>query len=276
MELMARVRAAERIVRLQKKLTEQNRALEAAMSRINVELTTTSQIQLSLLPQQLMEVPGYRFAAHYRPSNECSGDYYDLIALDGGRFGMIMADVSGHGTPAMVAMALTRSLVHLFAPEAASPADLLMRLNRLLYHQLPTSQYVTAFYAICEAATGHIVYSAAGHNPPLLMPGGGAEAEFLKHCEGFPLKLVTPDAEYENFEVRLDPGDALLLYTDGIPEAFNEAGDQFTTQRLKAAALEAARDSPEQILERVTGRLAEFLGEWPITDDVTMLGVCRK
>jgi phosphoserine phosphatase RsbU/P len=275
-ELMARVRAAGRIVRLQQTLREKNRELREVMARINQELETTSKIQLSLLPQQLMEVTGYRFAARYRPSSECSGDYYDLIGLAGGRFGMIMADVSGHGTPAMVAMALTRSLVHLFAPEAASPAELLTRLNRMLYAQLPTSQYVTAFYAVVDAATGGVTYSAAGHNPPLLLRRGGADAEFLKNCEGFPLKLVTPDAEYANFEFQLDAGDALLLYTDGIPEAFNGEGEQFLAQRLREAALEGPHDSPEHIVENVTRRLAEFLGDNPINDDVTMLAVCRE
>lgn len=274
-ELMARIRAGERIITLQRILTAKNRELEAAMKRIHQELEITSGIQRSLLPQVLPSVPGYTFAAHYRPSTECSGDYYDVIALGRGRFGVIMADVSGHGTPAMVAMALTRSLVHQLAPVAASPAEFLMRINRMLYDHLPTSQYVTAFCAVFDAASGEMKYSSAGHNPPLLLRAKARTAEYLEHCEGFPLKLVTPEAEYGNFTLRLEPGDALLLYTDGIPEACNDADELFGPERLSEAALGESPFTPTRLVESINGRLAEFIGGHPLRDDVSMLVVGR-
>jgi sigma-B regulation protein RsbU (phosphoserine phosphatase) len=275
-EVLARVRAAQRIITLRKELTAKNQALESAMHRIHRELNTMSAIQRSLLPQKLPRFPGYAFAAWYQPSAECSGDYYDVFDLGAGRIGLIMADVSGHGTPAMVAMALARSLMHHLAPSASGPADLLMRANRLLYDHLPTSQYLTAFYAICETATGRLRYSSAGHNPPLMLHANSGTADYLEHCEGFPLKLVTPDAEYEDHEVSLESGDTLLLYTDGIPEATNAAGDPFGPGQLAKTAAGASSGSPEELIETLRVRLDGFIEETPLDDDVTALALRRE
>ena len=199
-----------------------------------------------------------------------------MIRLSDSRFGFIMADVSGHGTPAMVAMAQTRSLVHLCATPDVSPAELLMKVNRLLYHHLPTNQFVTCFFGVCDIETGVVRYSSAGHNPPLLVRGASGEASYLENCEGFPLKLVTPDAKYADHEIRLEAGDALLLYTDGIPEGSNESHEQFDSERLKDAALERFGDDPEVILDGVMARLLEFTAGCPLNDDVSMLFIGRR
>lgn len=275
LELLARVRAAERIISLQRALARKNDELESALSRINRELASTSAIQRSLLPQKLPSIPGYAFAACYHPSTECSGDYYDVFELGGGRFGMIMADVSGHGTPAMVAMALARSLLHHLAPLAASPADLLTRANHMLYAHLPTSQYMTAFYAICDSSTGEVQYSSAGHNPPLLVNSSSLMADYLQHCEGFPLKLVTPDAQYENHSLQLNCGETLLLYTDGIPEARDAYDRMFDTHLLRRTALDAPTASPQHLLDHIIAVLNGFRGVVPLDDDVTMLALSR-
>lgn len=275
-ELMARVRAAERVVTLQRSLAEKNAALEAAMKRINHELEVTSQIQRALLPGSLLSVPGYEFASYYRPSTECSGDYYDLIELPGGKFGMIIADVSGHGTPAMVAMALVRSLVHLIAHQAESAASLLSQINRILFEHLPTRQFVTCFYAVCDIETGVVQYSSAGHNPPLLFNRKSGTTLFLPNCEGFPLKLVTPKAAYQNHTLQLEPGDLLLMYTDGIPETSNSTDDQFDDYRISRSALNAADPSPEGIIESIMTALVDFAQGCPLHDDVSMLLVGRN
>ncbi len=274
-EVLARVRAAQRIITLRKELTDKNQELEFAMRRINRELETVSAIQRSLLPQDLPRFPGFSFAAWYLPSTECSGDYYDVFDLGDGRFGVIMADVSGHGTPAMVAMALARSLMHHLAPEASGPAELLMRANKMLYRHLPTSQYLTAFYAICEIETGKLHYSSAGHNPPLMVRARTGEGEYLKNCEGFPLKLVTPDAEYEDHEVSMEQGDTLLLYTDGIPEACNPTSKPFGSRRLAEAAVGARSGSPQQLIDAVRDQLDAFIEGVACEDDVTMLALRR-
>jgi len=274
-ELMARVRAAERMVTLQRHLEAKNQELKKAMERIDSELDTLAQIQLSLLPQQLPSFPNYEFDAYYRPSTECSGDYYDVFKLSENRFGVVIADVSGHGTPAMVAMALARSLFHLFATTFSSPAELLAKINRELFSLLPTTQYLTAFYAVCDLRTGTIEYSSAGHNPPLLVDRRKGMTRYLDHCEGFPLKLISPEAQYENFAFRLEPGQSLLLYTDGIPEGSNEQLEFFDAERLSESALACDEDSPEGIVQCVIRDLLAFTGPVPWNDDVTMLLIKR-
>lgn len=275
-ELLARVRAAERIVWLQRRLEENNQQLERAIKRINEELSVTSEIQRSLLPQELLEVPGYSFAAYYRPSTECSGDYYDLFDLGNGKFGAIMADVSGHGTPAMVAMALARSIVHMLSPKVSSCAELLERLNKMLYEHLPTSQFMTTFYCVVDAKTGNFQYSSAGHNPPLLVRSKSGDADYLPNCEGFPIKLIKPDAEYQNYEGRLEENDSLLLYTDGIPEATNALSEQFDTERLSESVVGSRHLSPEMVLGAIMQRLIEFTGARAFHDDVTMMLITRS
>ncbi len=275
-ELMARLRAAERIVALQKTLEDKNLELNKAMDRINRELQVVSGIQLDLLPQELPEIADYEFAAYYRPSTECSGDYYDWFKLGEDRYGILMADVSGHGTPAMVAMALARGLYHLFAPKAESAAALQGEINRLMFKQLPTNQYLTSFYGVLDTRTGQFQYCSAGHNPPLLIRAGGAEAQYLTNCEGYPIKLIAPDAEYENFETTLGRGDSLLLYTDGIPEGANADFDQFESERLSQSAVEAASGTAEAVLENIIENLLEFTAGTALNDDVSMFLVRRS
>jgi sigma-B regulation protein RsbU (phosphoserine phosphatase) len=274
-ELMARLRAAERLVSLQKRLAEKNEQLSRTMWRLNDEMEATSQVQRALLPNELPRVAGYEFAAYYRPSTECSGDYYDAFDLGNGRFGAIMADVSGHGAPAMVAMALVRSFVHTLAREVASPAELLARVNAMLYEQLPTPQFVTAFYAECNPRDGVFRYSSAGQNPPLVVNAARGTTRFLPDCEGFPLKLVAADVSYDNHEFRLERGEALLLYTDGIPEAHDCDLQQFDSERMCEAALAGAVGGPEALLGEIVRRLNAFAGDAPFSDDVSMLLISR-
>lgn len=269
-ELTARLRAAERVLCLQRELDEKNQALQNALERINNELESTSAIQLSLLPQCLPQIPGYAFAAHYRPATQCSGDYYDLLPMSGGRFGMMIADVSGHGTPAMVAMAILRSLFHLLAPESETPADLLTAINRSLDAFLPTSQFITAFYAICNALSGEMLYSSAGHNPPLLLRRRNGSACFLENCRDFPLKLL-PDTQYENYRMQVQPGDAVLLYTDGITEGHNEKRERFGAERLLQSALAEMDNPPQAMLQGILHHLTAFTQGTLLGDDITML-----
>lgn len=274
-ELMARVRAAARIVQLQKKVEAKNAELRLAMDRINHELSVVAQIQRGLLPQKLQTVPGYEIGGYYRPSTECSGDYYDVIPLGSDRFGMLIADVSGHGTPAMVAMTLARSLFHLFAHEVENPAALLERVNSLLFRLLPTTQFITAFYAVCEVKTGQIRYSSAGHNPPLRVNSAKGTAEFLPKCEGFPLKLVSPDSQYENHRIQMAPGEALILYTDGVTEGFNAEMEMFDNDRLRDSALAAGSGTPDGVIQTIMEHLLAFTGSMPLNDDVSLMLIRR-
>lgn len=274
-ELMARLRAAERILRLQRELSQSNNRLQSALKRINAELEATSLIQRRLLPQALPEVPGYSFAAHYQPSTECSGDFYDLLLLKDGKLGIAIGDVSGHGTPAMVAMAVTHMLLHLEAEQAPDPATLLFNLNNKMFAHLPTDQYVTVFYGILDPVTGHFVYSSAGHNPPLLADYKTGQFDFLRGCEGFPIKLIAPNMAYDNHELDLAPSQHLVLYTDGLPEALNEQSLPFGSEGLVASIQQTEDRSPRGIMEKVLADLNQFMKGQQLEDDLSMLVISR-
>lgn len=274
-ELMARLRAVERVMRLQSQLRTSNEELTAANGRINKELQAISHIQRSLLPQSLPDVPGYKFAAHYQPSTECSGDFYDVVQLPDGRLGITIGDVSGHGAPAMVAMALVRMLFHLEAPYTSDPATLLSTINNLMCEHLPTGQFVTMFYGLLEPETGVLHYSSAGHNRPLCVGARDSSDFFLEGCEGFPIKLIGPDLAYHSHRITLAPGQSLLLYTDGLTEAFNPDGEQFEEIGLRAAAVESINLPPDRKIHHIMGKLNEFRRERECDDDLSVLVVSR-
>jgi sigma-B regulation protein RsbU (phosphoserine phosphatase) len=275
-ELMARLRAAGRIVRLQEHLNERNRELQLAMKRINQELQATSQIQRALLPGALPELPGYEFAAHYQPSTECSGDFYDFFDVPDGRLLVAIGDVSGHGAPAMVAMALAHTLLKIEAGRGNGPAQMLEAINALMFAHLPTVQYVTMFLGLLEAASGRLVYSSAGHNPPLWIDRGGQGVRFLEGCEGFPVKLVSPDAQYADHEIRLEQCQHLLLYTDGIIEAFNEGGEMYGSRRLLERCRSLSGCSSQAALDHVRADLVDHTAGRPLDDDLSMVVISRR
>ncbi len=275
LELMARLRAAERLMRLQGQLLRSNEELTQANGRINKELQAISHIQRSLLPQALPDVAGYRFAAFYQPSTECSGDFYDIMTLPDGRLGCTIGDVSGHGAPAMVAMALVRMLLHLEAPHTADPAQLLFKINNLMCEHLPTGQFVTMFYGLLDPASGVLQYSSAGHNRPLCLDRSG-EHFFMNGCEGYPLKLVDRNVPYATHQITLGHGQSLLLYTDGVIETFNPDDEQFEEAGLCAAALESMDLPPQQMIQHIMNKLNGFRREHEFNDDLSLLVIGRE
>jgi serine phosphatase RsbU (regulator of sigma subunit) len=276
-ELMARLRAAERIIRLQQALSLSNDRLQVALRRLHSEVETASNIQRALLPQRLPQIAGYDFAAHYQPSTECSGDFYDVIALDDNRLGLVIGDVSGHGTPAMVAMTLTHMLWHQEVQRASDPAALLCKLNNAMDMYLPTEQFVTMFYGELELDSGKLTYSSAGHNPPLLIDPQSYGYHFLPGCEGFPIKLFGPNMQYENHEVPVSPGQRLVLYTDGLLEAyFTDAENRFDENRFVDSFTRNRPQTAQAILDGLLLDLKNFEQSRPLEDDLSVFITARE
>ncbi len=192
------------------------------------ELKVVADIQRSLLPQVLPKIPNLELAAYYRTSRWAGGDYYDFFALPDGRWGILVADVSGHGTPAAVMMAITHSLAHSLPGPADPPATLLGHLNRQLsmHYTVANEVFVTAFYGIYDPAARTLCYSSAGHNPPRLIRCRDGTVHALEEVGGPPLGL-DEDLEYEQTTCELQAGDVLAFYTDGITEAMDARGAQF-------------------------------------------------
>jgi sigma-B regulation protein RsbU (phosphoserine phosphatase) len=244
---------------------------DEAYRQIDRELQAVADIQRSLLPQEMPRIPTLKIAAHYQTSRRAGGDYYDLFELPDNRWGILIADVSGHGTPAAVMMAVTHCIAHIYPGEPAPPSDLLKFLNRELtkHYTSKSGHFVTAFYGIYDVKTRRLTYASAGHNPPRLLRCGVTAVHPLDEANMPPLGFMS-DIEYHDRDVQLEVGDRLVLYTDGIVEAHSHAGEMFGAERLDAALCRCAGNA-NQSLDRVLGELKDFTAGNSLADDRTLL-----
>jgi sigma-B regulation protein RsbU (phosphoserine phosphatase) len=245
--------------------------LKAAYEIVERELNVVADIQRSLLPQVLPDIPTLELGAYYRTSRWAGGDYYDFFPLPDGRWGILIADVSGHGTPAAVMMAITHSVAHSLPGPADPPAALLGHVNRQLSHHYTTSNevFVTAFYGVYDPVRRTLVYSSAGHNPPRLKRCGDGSVNSLEEVGGPPLGLFD-DLEYEQTSLALEPGDILAFYTDGITEAMDAKNVQFGVNRLDQVLRRCGLDATE-IIGATIEEVDRFTGGQPPEDDRTLL-----
>jgi sigma-B regulation protein RsbU (phosphoserine phosphatase) len=245
--------------------------LREAYERVDEELRVVANIQRSLLPARVPCIPTLGVAAYYQTSRQAGGDYYDFFPLPDGRWGLLIADVSGHGTPAAVVMAVTHALAHTYAGGRDRPSGLLEHLNRELYrlHTSKNESFVTAFYAIYDPESRQFTYSSAGHNPPRLKRCADGSLASLDASRGLPLG-ITPEETYGDATHQLVPGDELVLYTDGITEAQDPAGRMFGLARLDKVLENCAVGAPD-LLRLVLDELDTFTGTQAPHDDRTLL-----
>jgi sigma-B regulation protein RsbU (phosphoserine phosphatase) len=245
--------------------------LKAAFDAVDHELRVVAEIQRSLLPVKPPTIPTLSIAAFYQTSHRAGGDYYDFFPLVDGKWGILIADVSGHGTPAAVLMAVTHSLAHTYPGPASPPGDMLTYVNRHLTRLYTASSdaFVTAFYGVYDPAERSLRYSSAGHNPPRLKRCQDGTLALLDAGRGLPLGLF-PDERYGESIQRLVPGDQLVLYTDGVTEAENAAGEQFGLGRLDKVLANCAVGAPH-LLNDVLADLEAFTVGRPPADDRTLL-----
>jgi serine phosphatase RsbU (regulator of sigma subunit) len=248
----------------------------AAQQRLERELELGRDIQSSFLPESTPQAPGWEVAAFWRSARQVGGDFYDFIPLrtqDGvARWGMAIADVSDKGVPAALFMALSRTLLRSSAIHRTSPGATLTRLNEMILSDVRTSQFVTIFYAIWEPGTGRLVYANGGHNPPLLVRADGT-VEWLR-LKGAALAVF--DAfYYHQQETMLAPGDVVLLYTDGLPDAINAEEQAFGTERMVEALRAVRSASATEIVAALQSAVLTFTGEVEPFDDMTMVVMKR-
>ncbi|HEY7156731.1 MAG TPA: PP2C family protein-serine/threonine phosphatase [Gemmataceae bacterium] len=245
--------------------------LKSAYEAVDYEMKLVADIQRSLLPTEMPDIPTMSLAAHYQTSQRAGGDYYDFFPLPDGKWGILIADVSGHGTPAAVLMAVTHSLAHTYPGPATPPGCLLAHVNRHLaaLYTAHSDTFVTAFYGIYDPAERSLTYASAGHNPPRLKRCVDGTLALLDGVAGLPLGIA-PAQAYRERTYRLMSGDQLVLYTDGITEAQNESGEMFGLSRLDRV-LENCAIGASGLLESVLEALNEFTGSQPAHDDRTLL-----
>lgn len=250
--------------------------LRDAYEIVDRELSVVAEIQRALLPAEPPRIPGVEVATHYRTARHAGGDYYDFFPLVDGKWGVLIADVSGHGAPAAVVMAITHTLAHSDPVRRCCPDALFDGLNQRLCgrYTTATGSFVTAFYGVYDPSDRSLLYSSAGHNPPRLYRKGRDRAEELIKAQGLPLGVL-PDSEYTSAKVTLGSGDALVLYTDGVTEARaprteGESLDMFGVPRLdEAVGSGPFRAAP--IIDRVLERLDAFTASGAPDDDRTLV-----
>jgi sigma-B regulation protein RsbU (phosphoserine phosphatase) len=245
--------------------------LRLACHNLDHEMKIVGDIQRSLLPAELPQIPTLDLAAHYQPAHRAGGDYYDFFPMPDGKWGIFIADVSGHGTPAAVLMAVTHCIAHTHPGPPLSPGKLLDYLNRHLSKRYIglSSTFVTGFYGIYDPARRLLTYSSAGHNPPRLKRCQDGSLLSLDQARGLPLGIV-PESHYEDAEEQLQAGDQIIFYTDGITEAQSAAGEFFGTERLDHE-LEQCSLQAQSLLNSVLRSVETFANGRVADDDRTMI-----
>jgi phosphoserine phosphatase RsbU/P len=238
--------------------------------RLEREMQVAREVQASLLPRTIPQFPGWEFAARWQPQREVAGDYYDFIlAEDSPRLGLVIADVTDKGMPAALFMALTRSIVRASVLNAPSPLDGLLRANRLVCADAAGGMFVTLFYGDLNTTTGELIYVNAGHNAPLLYQAGQDQLVKLIRT-GMPLGVEYWSA-YEQRSVQLQPGDFVMLYTDGVTDAVNAQEQEFGEERLRRIVLENRAAPAADMLAATVRALEEFTGPATPFDDITLV-----
>jgi serine phosphatase RsbU (regulator of sigma subunit) len=245
-------------------------AMEARAQRqiMDRELEIAREVQQRLFPQSLPRCSTLEYAAKCRPAHAVGGDYYDFFALSGDRLGISLGDVSGKGIPASLLMASLQASVRgqAFMPNL-KVSELISSVNRSLYHASPDGQYATFVYAQYDAATRKLIYSNGGHNPPILI----RDEKMFRLRKGGPPVGLFEEAEYEESEVQLHPGDLLALFTDGICDAENRQREAMGDEGLKCVVLAAKHQTPEEIVEIVLSKADVFAAGAAQHDDMTVV-----
>ena len=226
------------------------------------EAQEAQRIQQALLPKISPYIPGYCVSGFSIPAGAVGGDWYDFIQLEDGRWGIVLADVSGKGMAAALLMSATRGMLRSLAEACCSPSEVLTRLNRLLVQDLPSGKFVTLIYGVFDPKKGQLTFANAGHLPPLVLTKAGPK--FVETEAGLPLGLGC--GEFSESTIQLEPGARLVFYSDGITEATDPAGEEFGSEGLRIHLREQS-GSPQSLLETVR-RFANGRG---LADDATVV-----
>lgn len=247
----------------------QEEALEK--KRMEHELGMASKIQLSLLPKETPKLPHLDMCSYFNPADEVGGDYYDYFLLDEDKFAVVQADVSGHGASAALIMTLAKGVLHSITHKFKSTDQVLAEMNSVLGPILPREMFVTILFLVFDFKQNTLRYSNGGHTPLLFYNSQDHSCEMLE-LPG-PALGLTSLAAYKEREIHLHPGDLLVIYTDGVTEAFDAQGEMFAETRLKKAVAEVASNKAGEVVQHVKESLQHFTQGAPQSDDIAMIAV---
>jgi sigma-B regulation protein RsbU (phosphoserine phosphatase) len=234
--------------------------------RLQGQLEVARQVQLELLPPNDPQLPGYDISAYNFPTEEVSGDYYDWVRIYEDQIGIVIADVSGKGVPAAILMAFLRASLRAASQIGYATNISMAKVNSLLWESIERNQFVTAFYGILDATNKTLSFSNAGHNWPILIKAGG-EIRFLDEGEQ-PLGMFQ-HTRYHQYHVLLEPGDVLVLYTDGASEAESPGGEEFGRERLVEAVKNSLDKPAREMIASIQMAVLEWTASAGANDDVT-------
>jgi sigma-B regulation protein RsbU (phosphoserine phosphatase) len=284
-ELSVRIRAGERIVKLERDLEDRNERLSRALSVIHKDLESAAHLQQELLPKPIRNLSGFSFDWIFLPCTFVAGDTFNYIELDPDHISFYLLDVSGHGVQAaMLSFTLTKTLTSLAASAPLikdgcgiapprhflSPAETVLDLNRRFQADEETMQYFTMIYGIMHTRDTRISLVQAGQPSPIHLRRG--KEPTLVGNGGFPVGLH-PNATYEELELGLEPGERLILYSDGITGCTNRQGQEFSTQRLMDLLQQGQELPLRSLMERLEKSLRQWRGTDEMEDDVSLLAI---
>ncbi len=246
--------------------------VQGRLTALQRELEIARRIQLSMLPSAFPAFPEHEEFELYAtmiPAQEVGGDLYDCFLVGEDRLGFVIGDVSGKGVGAALFMAITRTILRSTALRGLAPADCVREVNRTLYPESMPHMFVTLVYGVLDRRSGAVSLCNAGHNKPYLVRAGGA-VEVVDGVRGVAVCL-TGDFDYAPTDLALEPGDSLVLYTDGVTEAVDPARHLFEDERLVACLEQARGEPPSEVIRDVLGAVEAFSGGAPPADDITML-----
>ena len=245
-----------------------------ALVALQNELDVASSTQQSILPKAFPKGSDFQVFAHMEPARNVGGDFYDVIRLGDRRVGLAIADVSDKGVPAALFMMSSRTLLKGAAIGTFDPGEALREVNELLYEENETMMFVTVLYSIYDPERGELTYSNGGHDAPLLVRPDGS-SELLPITGGVALG-VAPGLEFRSRTVQLDPGDVVVLYTDGVTEAVDANGEQFGVKRMHEVFAAGPPADSEQATRAMFRAVRSFVGDTPQFDDITCLVLRRS
>jgi len=253
---------------------ENARLIEEHLERehLDRELQLAREIQQRFLPTAPPAVPGYELQGISFPSYEIGGDYYDFIKCSDGRMIIALGDVSGKGTAAALLMSSLHAAVHAQVASCQPLATTITAVNRYLAENTPANRFVTLFYAELDPTAGTLSFVNAGHNPPLIVHAAGTVETLAPG--GIPLGILS-ETEFREGRARLEPGDALVIYSDGVTETQNPRGEEFGPERLRDVVLNNLDSSAASLRDRIEAALTQFAQGTPAVDDITLVIVKR-
>jgi sigma-B regulation protein RsbU (phosphoserine phosphatase) len=242
------------------------------------DIALAADVQRRLLPDAPPRAESVDFAAASVPARRIGGDYYDFVEVADGRMGIAIADVSGKGVAAALIMSIVQASLRIISSEGdVPPPRLVARLNEFVYRSTPSSKYVTFFYAQLDESRRQLRYVNAGHNAPYLFRAGGrsaahaASGEIEQLSVGGTVVGMFPEMGYEEATVELRPGDVLLAFTDGVPEAHNPGEEEFSEERLQQLLRQTAHLPADEISARISAEMKDWIRDAEQYDDLTFI-----